>query len=343
MERKTRIICTLGPASQRAETLRQLVQAGMDVARLNFSHGTTREHIETAEVARYAARRIGRPVKVLADLEGPKLRIGRLSEPLELRSGEEVVVTKQPSGPGEIPVPDTRLLAVLQRGDHIFLDDGAVELEVIEILDEFRFRCAVRFGGNVDSHCGAILQNNEVDLPTLSIKDFEDIAAAREMGADFVAQSMVRSRSDVDKLRKALGGTLPIISKIETAAALRELEGIAELSWGLMVARGDLGVCIPRAEVPLRQKEILELCRRCGSFGIVATEMLLSMVNNSRPTRAEVSDVATAVLDGCDAVMLSEETAIGAYPVQAVHEMQGIITTIERSAWYRPREKPIVL
>ena len=182
MERKTRIICTLGPSSQRAETLRQLIQAGMDVARLNFSHGTPRDHIETAEVVREAARRIGRPVKVLADLEGPKLRIGKLSAPLELVSGAVVVITRFPSVRGEIPITDPRLIAVLEKGDRIFLDDGAVELEIIEALGEFRFLCAVHFDGRVDSHSGVVLKNKQVDLPTLSAKDFDDVAAAQEMG-----------------------------------------------------------------------------------------------------------------------------------------------------------------
>jgi pyruvate kinase len=218
------------------------------------------------------------------------------------------------------------------------LDDGAVELEALEVHKD-RIRCSVLIGGRIDSHSGIQLPDSHPALPVLSAKDLNDIRTGRRIRVDIVAQSMVSGRSDIDRLKSRLSTGTPVIAKIETAKALRNLKEISTEAWGMMVARGDLGVSIPRAEVPLRQKEILSICRKRQRFGIVATEMLLSMVTRHRPTRAEVSDVATAVLDGADAVMLSEETAIGAYPVEAVRELRGIIKTVEASRWYRPRKR----
>lgn len=333
----TQIICTLGPATRQPETVRRMIEEEMDYARLNFSHGTAQDHIELAQMVREIARQVGRRVKVIQDLQGPKLRIGELSHPIHFSSGTTVTLTRTVSVPTDIPVAKPEILTWINVGDRIFLDDGAVELEALD-LREGRVNCIVRIGGRVDSRSGIQLPSSHPRLPALPPKDLADIKIGREIGVDIVAQSMVRSPADVEKLKACLGEAIPIVAKIEDAEALQDLEEIAKGVWGLMVARGDLGASIPRAQVPLRQKEILAICRESSRFGIVATEMLLSMVTNERPTRAEVSDVATAVLDGANAVMLSEETAIGAHPAEAVREMREIIKTVEVSRWYRPNE-----
>jgi pyruvate kinase len=332
---RTQIICTLGPATRQPEIVRRMIEEGMDYARLNFSHGTAQGHTESAQMVREIARQAGRSVKVIQDLQGPKLRIGKLSHPLHVSSGNKVTLTRTVTGPSDIPVPKPEILTWINVGDRIFLDDGAVELEALD-LAEGRVNCMVRIGGRVDSRSGIQLPSSNPSLPVLSQKDLADIKIGREIGVDIVAQSMVRSHADIEKLKAYLGETVPIVAKIEAAEALQDLKEIAKRAWGLMVARGDLGTSIPRAQVPLRQKEILAICRENSRFGIVATEMLLSMVTNERPTRAEVSDVATAVFDGANAVMLSEETAIGAHPAEAVREMREVIKTVEASRWYRP-------
>jgi len=335
MNRHTRIICTLGPSTSSPNILRQLVEAGMDYARLNFSHGRAQEHVESAQMVREAAHKTGKEVKVIQDLQGPKLRIDKLSHPIHLRTGEKAFLTRKAIGLTDIPVANPEILKWARVGDRIFLNDGVVELETLKIR-EGRVDCTVLIGGRVDSHSGILLPDSPPALPVLSSKDIDDIKTGRTIGVDIVAQSMVSSRADVDRLKTYMDASTPIIAKIETAEALPNLKEIAKGVWGLMVARGDLGVSIRRAQVPLWQKEILAVCHSQKRFGIVATEMLLSMVTNHRPTRAEVSDVATAVLDDADAVMLSEETAIGAYPVEAVREMREIIETVEASRWYRP-------
>ncbi len=335
MKRHTKIICTLGPETRRPEVVQGMIEAGMDYARLNFSHGEAGEHRESTYMVREVARLVGREVKIMQDLEGSKIRIGVLRLPLYLRSGGTVALTYTPTKPGDIPVTNLQILKSIQVRDRIFLDDGAVELEAVE-ANAGEILCVVRIGGRVDSRSGMQVLNRDLDLPAVSEKDLADIKLGQEIEVDVVAQSMVRNRKDIEQLKGVLGDSIPIIAKIENAKALCDLEGIADRVWGLMVARGDLGVSIPRARVPLWQKEILTLCRSRNRRGIVATEMLLSMVKNDRPTRAEVSDVATAVLDGADAVMLSEETAIGAHPVEVVREMREIIETVEASKWYQP-------
>jgi len=310
----------------------------MDYARLNFSHGKARDHAEAAHRVRQAAHKAGKKVKVIQDLQGPKPRIDRLKHPFHLRTGDRASLARKAVRPTDVPIADPEILKSIHTGHRIFLDDGAVELKAVDIHKD-RIVCTVLIGGRIDSRSGIQLPDSRLSLPILSSKDLDDIKAGIEIGVDVVAQSMVGSRADVDFLKSYLGKAMPIIAKIESAKALRGLREIAKSAWGLMVARGDLGVSIPRAQVPLRQKEILAICRRENRFGIVATEMLLSMVTRHRPTRAEVSDVASAVLDGADAVMLSEETAIGAYPVEAVRELREIIETVEASRWYRPRKR----
>lgn len=331
------MICTLGPATRMPETIRDMIEAGMDFARLNFSHGNELFHKETTHVVRDMARQAGREVKILQDLQGPKLRIGDLGHPLHFRSGDKTALTDSATEPDDIPVADPQILTWIRAGDRIFLDDGVVELEALNIQEK-RIECAVRVGGRLDSRSGLALPGRRIVFPTLSTKDIADIKLGQQLRVDIVAQSMVRNRADVDRLKEYLNRDTPTIAKIESAEALQDLDRIAEGVWGIMVARGDLGVSIPRAQVPMWQKEILQICRKQRCFGIVATEMLLSMVKNDRPTRAEVSDVATAVLDGARAVMLSEETAIGAHPVRAIREMVEIIETVEASRWYHAEE-----
>jgi pyruvate kinase len=313
-----------------------MVEQGMDWVRLNLSHGSLEEHGEVAQSTRDISEALGRPVHILVDLPGPKLRIGALPESLSLRIGDEVVIFAGPRTAEDVlPVPDARVFKALRVRDRVFLDDGAVELEILEPRDALHLDSRVVVGGRVDSQCGLTILGREPDLPVLSETDRAGARAALELGADAIAQSMVASRADVDELRKLLAPDFHNVSKIERPGALCDLERIAMGSWGLMVARGDLGVNIPRAQVPLRQKEILELCRRCGCIGIVATQLLCSMVGNRRPTRAEVSDVAGAILEGSDAIMLSEETSIGSFPVDAVREVREIAETVEASRWYR--------
>lgn len=336
MKRHTKIICSIGPASRQPEVLKKMVEQGMDWVRLNFSHGGLEEHREVAQFVRDISEAAGRPLHILVDLPGPKLRIGELSESLNLRIGEEVVLFAGPRTAEDVlPVPDAGVFKAIHARDRVFLDDGAVELEILEPLDALHFDCRVIVGGRVDSQCGLTILGREPDMPVLSEKDRTGVEAALELGADAIAQSMVSSRDDVDQLRRLLTTDCRNVSKIESPGALCDLERIAMASWGLMVARGDLGVNIPRAQVPLRQKEILELCGRCGCFGIVATQLLCSMVGNRRPTRAEVSDVAGAILEGSDAIMLSEETSIGCFPIDAVREVREIVETVEASRWFR--------
>ena len=340
MKRHTRIISTLGPSTRSPESVRALIEAGIDFARLNFSHGLARNHIEAAHLIRETAKKVGREVKILQDLQGPKFRIDELPHPLHFRSGDRVTLASIISHPNDIPVATSNIIQWIRNGDRIFLDDGAVELEAIEIRDG-RIDCTVKIGGRLDSRSGIQIQGQTIGLPALSQKDLADIEVGRTIPVDVVAQSMVRNRADVDQLKSQLGEKIPIIAKIENAESLRDLERITQGVWGVMVARGDLGVSIPRAQVPLWQKEILAICQKQKRFGIVATDMLQSMVKNERPTRAEVSDVATAILDGANAVMLSEETAIGTHPIEAVREMREIIETVEASQWYRPPESGI--
>ena len=333
MNRQTKIICTLGPATRRPALVKGLIEAGMDYARLNFSHGAAKEHIELAQIIRAMAEKVGREVKIMQDLEGPKLRIGEMNQPLHLNQGDKIWLGHHTASSEQIPFPNEEVLALIQDGDHIFLDDGAVELLALK-TDRKEVECLVIVGGQIDSHSGFQLAGRSIDLPALSEKDYRDIETGRKIGVDVVAQSMVRDPGDLKELANVLGESIPIVAKIEDSQALGVLDSIAERAWGLMVARGDLGVSIPRAQVPLWQKEILATCKKKDCQGIVATEMLLSMVTRERPTRAEVSDVATALFDGANAVMLSEETAIGQHPLTVVREIRTIIETVEASRWY---------
>ena len=329
----TRIVCTMGPASQTDPVLLSMIEAGMSFARLNFSHGTADDHRKRAEQIRRLARTARRTVDLIQDLQGPKIRTVELPR-TELRRGESVVLLRKKGEGVGIPISEPAVLDVVLPGHHVYLDDGELELLVVRRTPE-GVRCRVLIGGVLEGNQGVVHPSSAIPLPALTEKDVADAAVGREMGVEWVALSFVQSASDIEALRPHLGRNTRIIAKIETAAALDDLEQIIETADAVMVARGDLGVSIRRARVPLVQKDIIGLSRKTGRFSIVATEMLLSMVQHAHPTRAEVADVAHAVLDGCNAVMLSEETAIGAYPVQAVAEMSEIIETVEGSKYYQ--------
>jgi len=329
---RTGIVCTLGPASNSDHALRALVQAGMSIARLNFSHGSADEHRRRAEQVRRIAADLGANVQLMQDLQGPKIRTVE-TPPTRLRRGEEVQLTGSPLA-GALQISEPAALDQIGSGDLVYLDDGAIELEVVDRADRVA-RCRVIIGGRLAGNQGVVFPSATLALPALTEKDVQDAAVGREIGVEWVALSFVRGAQDLDTLHPHITSGTRTIAKIETPVALEHIPAIAAVFDALMIARGDLGVMIPRARVPIVQKDIISVCRRQGKGSIVATEMLLSMVRNPHPTRAEVSDVATAVLDGCNDVMLSEETAIGAYPAQAVAEMHQIIETAEASSYYR--------
>jgi pyruvate kinase len=336
--RRTKIVATIGPASSTPEGLAQLVNAGVDGARLNLSHGTHDEHRERAGMVREIERELGRPIALIADLQGPKLRIGDLDEPVTLRRGEDVVVSpSNGSSNGELPVSPPVISEVLQRGHDVLIDDGLVRLRV-ETVESGRALCTVVEGGIVSSHKGVNLPGVPVPIPSLTRKDLDDLELACELGADFVALSFVRSAADVRDLRALIeqsGSQAHVIAKIEKSEAVDSLEDILEVTDAVMVARGDLGVEIGPALVPLVQKRIIIAALERGKPVITATQMLESMVHQAEPTRAEASDVANAILDGSSALMLSGETAIGEYPVESVAYMDRIARAVEPSLGYR--------
>lgn len=346
--RRTRIVCTLGPSSCRVETLHGMVVAGMDMARFNFSHGTHDFHRLAAVAVREAARQAGRPVALIQDLQGPKLRIGALAYgSVDLVEGRPVQLTSNPCIGDEetIPVPHPALVAALRPGDRVLLADGEIEL-CVRLAGEGCAICTVIRGGLLGERKGIAVPGRSFDLPTLTNKDMDDLRFGRTIGFDFVALSFVRSAQDVEAGKSALrrlGREVPIIAKLETVEALTNLDEILSCSDAVMVARGDLGVQLPIGQVPAAQKEIIHRANLRGVPVITATEMLQSMVTCNRPTRAEASDVANAVWDGTDAVMLSAETSAGDHPVEAVRAMTDICRSAEDSpSWYRkdPTDQP---
>jgi pyruvate kinase len=346
--RRTKILATIGPASGTPERLAQLVAAGMNGARLNFSHGTHDEHRARAEACRAAADDAGRPLALVADLQGPKLRVGDLPEPRHLATGDEVVVTpEEAAADGELPVAPAVIGDVLAAGNDVLIDDGLVRLRVEEV-EHGRARCRVLVGGTVSSHKGVNLPGVPLPIPSLTPKDESDLELALELGVDYVALSFVRAAADVRDLHRLIqeaGSHAEVIAKIEKAEAVAALDEILAETDAIMVARGDLGVEIGVAEVPLLQKRIILHSLEQGKPVITATQMLESMIEHAEPTRAEASDVANAVLDGSSALMLSGETAVGAYPVEAVAYMDRIARAVEPSLGYRhempaPDEQP---
>ena len=349
--RRTKIVATLGPACATEERVIALAQAGMNGARLNFSHGTQEQHAEYARMVRAAREHVSHPIALIADLQGPKLRIGELDSPMQLADGDEVVVIGGENGSrdGELPVLPAVIGQVLQPGHDVLIDDGLVRLRV-DAVQAGRARCEVVVGGQVSSHKGVNVPGVPVPIPALTRKDTDDLEFALDLGADFVALSFVRSAADVRDLKgliKQAGVEAHVIAKIEKAEAIDALPAILEEADAIMVARGDLGVEIGVEVVPLLQKRIILASLDRGKPVITATQMLESMVNHPEPTRAEASDVANAILDGTSALMLSEETAIGRYPLEAVRTMERIARTIEPSIEYRhqfpqPGDEPTV-
>jgi pyruvate kinase len=327
---RTKIVCTLGPATASRDGIRGLIEAGMNVARLNFSHGTRDEHRRTIEMVRSAASELGHPVGILGDLQGPRIRIGDLDQPVRVETGDDMILAYEgEERPGEIPVTYDRLAADVHVGDRILIDDGLIELVVLDV-EPPRVRARVIHGGEVKRHKGLNLPGVQVSAPSITEKDREDALFAAEADLDYLALSFVRRAEDIDDLRRIVPQHMLVIAKIEKDAALSNIERIIRTADGVMVARGDLGVELPFEEIPIVQKNIISLANRIGKPVITATQMLESMVERPRPTRAEASDVANAILDGTDAVMLSAETAAGAYPRLAVEAMRRIVVETEQ-------------
>ncbi|MEV5378755.1 pyruvate kinase [Streptomyces nondiastaticus] len=332
--RRAKIVCTLGPATDSYEQIKALVDAGMDVARFNLSHGTYADHEARYQRVRKAAEEAGRSVGILADLQGPKIRLGRFREgPVLLERGDEFTITVEPVEGDRHTCGTTYdgLAGDVSRGERILVDDGRVTLEVVEV-DGPRVRTIVIEGGMVSDHKGLNLPGVAVSVPALSDKDVEDLRWALGTGVDIIALSFVRSADDVADVHRVMdeeGRRLPVIAKIEKPQAVENLDGIIAAFDGIMVARGDLGVEMPLETVPIVQKRAIKLAKRNAKPVIVATQMLDSMIDASRPTRAEASDVANAVIDGTDAVMLSGETSVGKYPVETVKTMGRIVAAAE--------------
>jgi pyruvate kinase len=339
--RRTKIVCTLGPATTDPETIYELAVAGMDVARLNFSHGSHDEHFERLAAVRMAQDRAGRPIAVLADLCGPKIRVAGLREPRQVVSGDLLVLTDpECMQDGELGVSFAALIAeVVAPGDEVLIDDGRIRARAEE-SDGVRLLCRVEVGGTVKPNKGVNLPSTLLPIPALTEKDRTDLEFALSVGVDYIGLSFVRTADDVAELRSlisAAGSSARIVAKIEKAEAVVNLDAIIEAADAVMVARGDLGVEIGVSRVPLVQKHIIERARDAGRAVITATQMLESMIHEPEPTRAEVSDVANAILDGTSAVMLSAETAAGAFPLRATAQMAAIARSVEPSLVYERR------
>ena len=338
--RLAKVVATIGPACATPAVLEAMVASGLDVARLNFSHGDRSGHARTVRALRAAANRVGRPLAILQDLQGPRIRLGVLPEDAALlREGRRVDLVPERSfagtrarrGAAVLPTTYARLAREVRRGERILLRDGSLELRVVAASGA-SVRCEVVRGGEVRSHSGINVPDSRLTAPALTSKDRADLAAGVRMGVDAVALSFVRDAAAVVKtkaLLRSLGSEALVVAKIERKEALRDLDAIVTAADGVMVARGDLGVELAPEEVPLLQKKIIRHALRAHCFVITATQMLESMVHQLTPTRAEVSDVANAVLDGSDAVMLSAETAAGRHPVEAVATMDRILRKIE--------------
>ena len=335
--RNAKIVATVGPASSTPDLLRRLHHAGVDVFRLNFSHGSHEDHAERFAFIRDLERETGRPIGILQDLQGPKIRVGALrNDGFETVAGD--VVTFRLEGgegtPGSIPLPHPEIFEAIMPGHKMMIDDGRLRLDVTGVGDG-TIEARVVTGGPVSNRKGVNLPDTVLELSPLTEKDRADLAYGIELGVDYVALSFVQQPADCIECRGLMADGQGLIAKIEKPKALEKLEDIVRLCEGVMVARGDLGVEIPPESVPGRQKEIVALCRRAGKPVIIATQMLDSMVQSPAPTRAEASDVATAVYDGADAVMLSAESASGDYPVEAVTMMDRIIRRTESDPAYR--------
>jgi len=335
VSRRTKIVCTLGPATASPDRIRELVGTGMDVARLNFSHGNRDDHKHVYEMVRHAADAEGHAVGILADLQGPKIRLGRFAAgPVEWHTGEQVRITVEDvAGTHDrVSTTYTGLADDARIGDRLLVDDGKVGLRVTAV-DGLDVVCRVTEGGPVSDNKGLSLPGMNVSVPAMSEKDCADLAFALDLRVDVVALSFVRSPADIEQVHRLMdvqgNGRLPVIAKLEKPEAVDNLEALVLAFDGIMVARGDLGVELPLEHVPLVQKRAIQIARENAKPVIVATQMLDSMITSSRPTRAEASDVANAVLDGADALMLSGETSVGRYPIKTVRTMAQIIEAIE--------------
>ncbi len=337
--RHTKIVCTIGPASSSHDVLREMVLAGMNVVRLNFSHGAHEDHARVVASIRAIAKELHRPMAIVADLQGPKVRIGKIEGERTLVDGEEVVIsTGETSSDGTIPVPVEGFAQAAREGMPVVLADGVIHLEVLSSdPDAGTVRCRVVDGGVISSGKGISMPDVELGIPSITEKDLRDLAFAMEQQVDYVAQSFVRSPDDIEQLRRRiyqhherLGGPRPqIIAKIEKRIAVERLDDILAASDAVMVARGDLGIELGAADVPLVQKRIIKRANELGIPVITATQMLESMTHNPEPTRAEASDVANAILDGTSAVMLSGETAVGRFPVETIRLIDRIARAVE--------------
>ncbi|MCL6477121.1 MAG: pyruvate kinase [Peptococcaceae bacterium] len=337
---RTKIVCTIGPASEKLPVLIKMMQAGMNVARLNFSHGTHEDHARRLELIREASRKTEKNVAVMLDTKGPEIRLGYLeTEPVTLEAGKKIVLTVNDIKGNEniLPVTYKGLPRDVFPGDRILIADGLIELRVLD-KNRKNVECEIINGGEITSQKGVNLPGVAVNIPAVTDRDVNDIIFGTKNRMDFIAASFIRRANDVLAIRQIVeesGADLDIIAKIENREGLNNIDEIIKVADGIMVARGDLGVEIPVEEVPLVQKTVIEKCNRAGKPVIIATQMLESMIHNPRPTRAEASDIANAIFDGADAIMLSGETAAGHYPVEAVQTMASIAARAESSPKYR--------
>ncbi|TZE83090.1 pyruvate kinase [Calorimonas adulescens] len=338
--RKTKIVCTMGPASENPEILKEMIAAGMNVARFNFSHGDHEEHKSRMDRVKQISGELGANVALMLDTRGPEIRLGKFKDgPVELKKGQVfILTTRDIEGDSSIAsINYKELLRDVKKGSKILIDDGLVALEVVRVDGE-DIICNVQNSGTISDHKGVNVPGTKLNIPAITEKDIDDIIFGIQQGIDFVAASFIRKAADVLEIRRILeendGEDIQIISKIESQEAVENIDDIIKVSDGIMVARGDLGVEIPVEEVPLVQKQIIKKCNKAGKPVITATQMLDSMMRNPRPTRAEVTDVANAILDGTDAIMLSGETAAGKYPVESVKTMARIAEKTESSIDY---------
>ncbi len=329
--RRTKIVATLGPASASEDTVREMLLAGVDVVRINSAHGTAASRAEMIDTVRRVQEELGRHTAVLVDLQGPRIRVGDLVEPRQLDDGAQVAFAHQSIASGDdVPTTYADLAHDVRQGSRILLDDGLLVVEVTGIEGE-RVRGTVTNGGILQSNKGINLPDDVVSAHAVTEKDLGDIKLALKHGADLIGISFVGSAADVGEVRSHTGDSVRLVAKIERPSALEDLEDIIQAADAIMVARGDLGVELPFEEVPLAQKHLISQAVLCGTPVITATQMLESMVRNPRPTRAEASDVANAILDGTDAVMLSAETAVGSHPIAAVRAVVRIINEVEQA------------
>ncbi|KAB0666458.1 pyruvate kinase [Oryzomonas japonica] len=343
---KTKIVATLGPASSSPDMVARLISAGVDIFRLNFSHGDNAQKLELIHTIRQASEKAGRQIGILADLQGPKIRTGKMAnDAMTLTKGQEVVITTEDilGRDGLIPTIYRSLPTDVHPGSRILLDDGLMELKVVAIDGE-RVRCTVVTGGVLKNNKGINLPGVNVSAPSLTEKDLADLDFALDAEVDFVALSFVRTAEDVEQIKRIIylkGKNTPVVAKIEKPEALQNFKKILQATDAVMVARGDLGVEIEAEKVPVFQKKIIQACNEAGKPVITATQMLDSMIRNPRPTRAETSDVANAIVDGTDAIMLSAETASGDYPIEAVETMVRIAQDVENADFWSTVDKSL--